>query len=121
MLGCPGGPTFQHPNILTGRAGVFCYNPRPKISRPRCPGGIFTTHGGNMKFWITRVLVLAMLLVCVGTVAYAQGAAGGEADEEANLGLPDLPPGSLFGVSRPTPPGSGLFVCLLRRVLSHGS
>src|SRR5256714_6061314 len=113
MLGCPGGPTFQHPNILTGRAGVFCYNPRPKISRPRCPGGIFTTHGGNMKFWITRVLVLAMLLVCVGTVAYAQGAAGAEAKTEANLVLPDLHQVSFLGVSGHTLLVGGLFVCIL--------
>jgi hypothetical protein len=50
-----------------------------------------------MKFWITRVLVLAMLLVCVGTIAYAQAPAT-EARTEANLVLPDLHQVSFLGV-----------------------
>ena len=39
-LGIPPGQAYL---IATGRAAGFCYNPRPKISRPLgFPGGIFT-------------------------------------------------------------------------------
>src|SRR5260370_887426 len=71
------------------------------------------THGGNMKFWITRVLVLAMLLVCVGTVAHAKEAAAAEARTEANLVLPDLHQVSFLGVSGHSLLIGGLFVCIL--------
>jgi K(+)-stimulated pyrophosphate-energized sodium pump len=65
-----------------------------------------------MKFWITRVLVLAMLLVCVGTIAYAQAPAT-EARTEANLVLPDLHQVSFLGVSGHSLLVGGLFVCIL--------
>ncbi|MDQ6801775.1 MAG: sodium-translocating pyrophosphatase [Acidobacteriota bacterium] len=66
-----------------------------------------------MKLWITRVLVLAVLLVCVGTVVYAQAPAGAEARTEANLVLPDLRQVSFLGVSGHALLIGGLFVCIL--------
>jgi len=61
-----------------------------------------------MKSWITRVLVLALLLVCVATGAYAQ-----EARTEANLVLPDLHQVSFLGISGHNLLIGGLFVCIL--------
>ena len=61
-----------------------------------------------MKSWITRVLVLALLLVCVATGAYAQ-----EARTEANLVLPDLHQVSFLGISGQNLLIGGLFVCIL--------
>jgi K(+)-stimulated pyrophosphate-energized sodium pump len=61
-----------------------------------------------MKSWITRTLVLAMLLVCVASAAYAQ-----EARTEANLVLPDLHEVSFLGISGQTLLIGGLFVCVL--------
>ena len=61
-----------------------------------------------MKSWITRVLVLASLLVCVATGAYAQ-----EARTEANLVLPDLHQVSFLGISGQNLLIGGLFVCIL--------
>src|SRR3954467_7855469 len=75
--------------------------------------------GGPMKSWITRTLVLAMLMVCIAGVAQAQSAdtthpAGNppvaaqesslagqpaEAQTEANLVLPDLNSVSFLGVT----------------------
>ena len=61
-----------------------------------------------MKSWITRVLVLASLLVCVATGAYAQ-----EARTEANLVLPDLHQVSFLGITGQNLLIGGLFVCIL--------
>lgn len=82
-----------------------------------------------MKSWITRVLVLATLLVSIAGIAMAQDhatptnavqspteskAAGqSEPATEASLVLPDLGQSSFFGVSGKTLLIGGLFVCLL--------
>ncbi len=82
-----------------------------------------------MKSWITRALVLAMLLVSVAGIAMAQEHAAPanavqshseskaspqtEARTEASLVLPDLSKVSFRGVSGPTLLIGGLFVCLL--------
>ncbi len=66
-----------------------------------------------MKSWITRVLVLAMLLVCVASIASAQESQPTEARTEANLVLPDLHAVSFLGLSGHTLLIGGLFVCLL--------
>src|SRR5258708_4237137 len=66
-----------------------------------------------MKFWITRVLVLAMLLVCVATIANAKEVPAAESKTEANLVLPDLHQVSFLGVSGHALLVGGLFVCLL--------
>ena len=64
-----------------------------------------------MKCWITRVLVLATLLVCVGTVAHAAEATA--ARTEANLVLPDLRSVSFLGMTGQSLLIGGLFVCIL--------
>src|SRR5437879_6308666 len=64
-----------------------------------------------MKCWITRVLVLATLLVCVGTVAHAAEVT--EARTEANLVLPDLRSVSFLGMTGHSLLIGGLFVCIL--------
>ncbi|HKO01743.1 MAG TPA: sodium/proton-translocating pyrophosphatase, partial [Thermoanaerobaculia bacterium] len=83
-----------------------------------------------MKSWITRALVLAMLLVCVASMAIAQeshpsanpavapheSALAGqptEARTEANLVLPDLASVKFMGVSGRTLLMAGLIVCVL--------
>src|SRR5689334_13484275 len=67
-----------------------------------------------MKSWITRALVLA-IVVCVAGVALAQGNAAPqtEARSEANLILPDLGSVSFLGVSGHTLLLGGIFVCIL--------
>src|SRR3954470_196472 len=89
--------------------------------------------GGPMKSWITRTLVLAMLMVCIAGVAQAQSAdtthpAGNapvaaqesslagqptEAQTEANLVLPDLSSVSFLGVTGQKLLLYGLIVCFL--------
>src|SRR3954463_6519996 len=89
--------------------------------------------GGPMKSWITRTLVLAMLMVCIAGVAQAQSAdtthpAGNapvaaqesslagqptEAQTEANLVLPDLSSVSFLGVTGQKLLLYGLIVCVL--------
>ncbi|HYS55094.1 MAG TPA: sodium-translocating pyrophosphatase [Thermoanaerobaculia bacterium] len=64
-----------------------------------------------MKSWITRVLVLATLLVCVGTAAHAAEATA--ARTEANLVLPDLRSVSFLGMTGQSLLIGGLFVCIL--------
>ncbi|MCU1229796.1 MAG: potassium transporter [Acidobacteria bacterium] len=83
-----------------------------------------------MKSWITRALVLAMLLVCTASMAIAQeshpsanpavaaqeSAVAGqptEAKTEANLVLPDLGSVQFMGMSGRTLLLSGLIVCVL--------
>jgi K(+)-stimulated pyrophosphate-energized sodium pump len=66
-----------------------------------------------MKSWIMRVLVLAMLLACVASIASAQETQPTEARTEANLVLPDLHAVSFLGLSGHTLLIGGLFVCLL--------
>src|SRR3954447_3925118 len=86
-----------------------------------------------MKSWITRTLVLAMLMVCIAGVAQAQSAdtthpAGNapvaaeesslagqptEAQTEANLVLPDLSSVSFLGVTGQNLLLYGLIVCVL--------
>src|SRR5512135_1801383 len=82
-----------------------------------------------MKSWITRVLVLAILLVSFSGLAMAQenpaagnaaaspveskAAAPAESGGEANLVLPDLRQVSFFGVTGQSLLTIGLFVCLL--------
>src|SRR3954452_21917538 len=105
------------------------YNPRPY---PRNHQKQF--FGGPMKSWITRTLVLAMLMVCIAGVAQAQSAdtthpAGNppvaaqesslagqpaEAQTEANLVLPDLSSVSfLGGITGQKLLLYGLVVCVL--------
>src|SRR4051812_26441892 len=83
-----------------------------------------------MKSWITRALVLAMLLVCVASIATAQeshpsadpavapmeSASAGhptEARTEANLVLPGLGSVQFMGVNGRTVLMFGLIVCVL--------
>src|SRR5438874_5300382 len=83
-----------------------------------------------MKSWIMRVLVLAMLLVCVAPFGRAQeshpssnpnvapsesklAAHPAESRTEANLILPDLRAVSFLGVSGQNLLIAGIFVCLL--------
>src|SRR3954468_4802693 len=83
-----------------------------------------------MKSWITRALVLAMMLLCIATVAAAQeshpagdaniapaesqlAAHPPEARTEASLVLPDLGSVQFLGVSGKTLLTAGLVVCLL--------
>lgn len=83
-----------------------------------------------MKSWITRALVLAMMLLCIATVAAAQEShpaanpniapaesqpAGHptEARTEANLVLPDLSSVQFLGMNGHQLLVGGLFVCLL--------
>src|SRR5437870_18079 len=83
-----------------------------------------------MKSWITRALVLAMLMLCIAGVVFAQQpppvaspsaapaestsvAHPTEARTEANLVLPDLRQVFFLGVSGQNLLVGGLFVCLL--------
>ncbi|HXG58908.1 MAG TPA: sodium-translocating pyrophosphatase [Thermoanaerobaculia bacterium] len=83
-----------------------------------------------MKSWITRVLVLAMLLVCVANAAFAQESHPSgdpavatelsrpaqhptEARTEANLVLPDLSTVSFLGVTGQNLLLGGLVICVL--------
>ena len=77
-----------------------------------------------MKSWIMRGLVLAMLLVCVAPLGFAQQPSSKttlapaaqhptEARTEANLVLPDLHQVSFLGVSGHTLLLGGIFVCIL--------
>src|SRR5439155_7494737 len=81
-------------------------------------------HGGIMKSWIMRGLVLAMLLVCVAPLGFAQQPSSNatlvpaaqhptETRTEANLVLPDLHQVSFLGVSGHTLLLGGIFVCIL--------
>src|ERR1051326_5017544 len=61
-----------------------------------------------MKSWITRTLILALLVVSFTPLAMAQ-----EAQTEANLVLPDLHGVSFLGISGQTLLSFGLIVCVL--------
>jgi K(+)-stimulated pyrophosphate-energized sodium pump len=61
-----------------------------------------------MKSWITRTLILALLVVWFAPLAIAQ-----EARTEANLVLPDLHSVSFLGISGQTLLSFGIIVCIL--------
>ncbi|HEY2094759.1 MAG TPA: sodium-translocating pyrophosphatase [Thermoanaerobaculia bacterium] len=61
-----------------------------------------------MKSWITRTLILALLVVSFAPLAIAQ-----EARTEANLVLPDLHSVSFLGISGHTLLSFGIIVCIL--------
>src|SRR5207248_5775149 len=87
-------------------------------------------HGGTMKSWITRTLILALLLVSFAGIALAQethpsgnpavavteshnAAPPHEARTEASLVLPDLDSVSFLGFAGGTLLKFGLIVCIL--------
>src|SRR5436309_13278504 len=120
---------------MAGRSihSPVCYNPRPYPTPLGRGTTAKTIFGGPMKSWITRTLVLAMLMVCIAGVAQAQSAATthpagnppvaaqesslagqlAEAPTEANLVLPDLNSATfLGGITGRRLLVYGLIVCL---------
>src|ERR1051326_244436 len=65
-----------------------------------------------MKSWITRTLILTLLVVWFAPLAMAQGQPT-EARTEANLVLPDMGSVSFLGISGQTLLSFGLIVCIL--------